>query len=226
MIVVVVSTIVSWSCKLDTQGLAIMGNVTGGFIPPKWPEFTPTRLGLMAPNAVVIVIVGFVESIIVAKLFASKNGYALSDNRELVAIGASNLFSSLFGAYPSFGSMARTTINDGAGAKTQMAGAITGIYAMFTTLFLLFLFYYLPMAILGSIVTFAAYKLIEWHDFIYFYKVRAWQDLIIALTCFAITFLIGVEFGVFFTLAISIGLVIKSVTRDVFVVLGYAPEVH
>jgi len=152
----------------------------------------------MAPSALVIVIVGFVESIIAGKLMAAKhkyffflsfstlyvyliNSYALSDNRELVAFGMANLIASFFGAYTAFGSMPRTRMNDSVGAKSQMAGFITSIYVLIAILALMPMFKFLPRATASAIVMFAAYSLMEVHDFIYFYKVTPGSAMFLLL---------------------------------------------
>jgi MFS superfamily sulfate permease-like transporter len=77
-------------------------------------------------EACLLSIIGFVESIAISKTYASAHNYQVSPNRELVALGFANFISSFFGAYPSFGSLARSKVNDVSGARTQLAGFMSG----------------------------------------------------------------------------------------------------
>ena len=84
-------------------------------------------------------------------------------------------------------------MSEGAGAKTQLTGFIASIIILFTILFMLPYFKYLPETTLAAIVLFAAYGLVEVEDLVYFYHLRAWSDMAITAACFFITLLAGVE---------------------------------
>src|SRR6185369_7456584 len=98
---------------------------------------------------------------VVTKTYATKHNYAVSPNRELVALGAANLIGSFFQCIPAYGGMARSSINDRAGARTQLAGLVSALFMLFCLFFLLPFFYYLPKAVLASIVCGAALTLLK-----------------------------------------------------------------
>jgi SulP family sulfate permease len=105
--------------------LAILGKVqviTGVEV---LPLPTVPKIKHLMLSSVLISVIGFVESFAVSKTYATKNDYVIYPNRELVAMGACNIISSLFGCYPAFGSLGRSSLNSTAGAKTQLAGFFT-----------------------------------------------------------------------------------------------------
>ena len=109
VIVVVVSEMLAWGLALD---MPIVGDVRGGFVPPAAPQLTMERVSHLITEAVIIVIIGYVEANIVAKEMANKHAYTVSGNRELVAFGVANLVACFFGAYPAFSSVPRTAVRE------------------------------------------------------------------------------------------------------------------
>lgn len=223
MLLVIVSELLAWGFQLDQHGLAILGDIQGGFVTPRVPLLTSARVSNLLLSAVVISIVGFVESIIVAKEQANKHGYAISDNRELVAFGMMNILSCFFGGYPAFASMSRTSVADASGARTQVYGFVTGIIVLFAILFMLPAFKYLPIATQAAIVLYAAFNLIELHDLLFLWRIRAYSDIVMFAIIFFVTLLISVEVGIFVSILVSVGLVMKETTKPMFAVLGVVP---
>jgi MFS superfamily sulfate permease-like transporter len=127
-----------------------------GFLKPQLPELSLKDIPAFSTAALVIAIIGIVESILCATTYADKHKYSISPNRELVALGKisnfrsnnslglANFIGSFFQIFPSFGSLARTALNDGAGSKTQLSGLFAAIVVLFSILFLLPHFAYLP----------------------------------------------------------------------------------
>ncbi|KAI8833909.1 hypothetical protein BC829DRAFT_422437 [Chytridium lagenaria] len=152
-------------------------------------------------SALLISVIGFVESIVVAKTYATKHNYAVSPNRELVALGVANTFGS--------------AVNDSTGARTQVAGFVTGIIIFVAIVALLPLFY-------SPAQSFAAVKLIELHDVEFILRLRAWKDLGLLLMTFLSTLLISIEVGTLISIGTSLLLVIKHTTKTRIVVLGRA----
>ncbi|KAG0379026.1 hypothetical protein BGX24_001948 [Mortierella sp. AD032] len=129
LLCVILYTVLTGLFRWDKDGLAILAPAdAGGFrLPsiPSAPEGVPVRS--LFGTAVLISIIGFVESIVITKQYATKHNYSVSPNRELVAMGVANVFGGLFQAIPAFGSLSRSKINDKAGARTQLAGFITAL---------------------------------------------------------------------------------------------------
>ncbi|KAI8840684.1 sulfate transporter family-domain-containing protein [Chytriomyces cf. hyalinus JEL632] len=224
LILVVSSTLLSAIFKWDeTLGVAVLKDVQGGFRAPQWPAtMTLAKLRYYVLSAILISVIGFVESIVIAKTYATKHNYSVSPNRELVALGVANIVGSLFGGWPAFGSLGRSAVNDAAGAKTQLAGLVTGGVVLVTMLYLLPLFYYLPKAVCSSIIVVAAMKLIEWHDIEFILRVRAWNDLGLLLLTFGTTMFVSIEVGTLISVGTSLLLVVKHTTKTRIAVLGRA----
>ncbi|KCV73239.1 hypothetical protein H696_00780 [Fonticula alba] len=220
LVLMLISELLVWSLDLHNQGLPVLGELEGGFRVPALPKLNSSNVSYATMSAVVITIVGFVESIISAKDMATKNSYPVYDNRELVAYGVGNIINSFFGGYPAFASMTRTTVADDVGVKSPMHGLIASIFVLFTILFLLPMFQWLPLSTLAAIVMYAAYSLLEWHDYFFMWRIRAYSDLAMAAATFLVTVLVSVEIGVFFSILLSIGLVMKEATKPVVRVLG------
>ncbi|KAJ3129918.1 Solute carrier 26 [Nowakowskiella sp. JEL0407] len=220
LVLVAASTLLCSVFRWDLDGVEVLKDVKGGFISPKFPKLNLNKIKSILLSAILISVLGFVESIAVAKTYASKNNHSVSPNRELVALGMSNVLGSIFGSWPAFGSLGRSAVNDSAGAKTQLSGFITGIAIVFTILFFLPYFYFLPKAVCSSIIVVAAFKLVEFEEVHFILQLRAWGDLGQLLMTFLTTLLISIEAGTLISVGMSLLLVIKHTTKTPIVVLG------
>jgi MFS superfamily sulfate permease-like transporter len=137
---------------LDKQGVAIVGTIPRGLPTPGWPSLKLVDyLGLL-PGACGVILVLFAEHISAAQKFAVKHHYDLDANQELIALGVSNFLAGLFGGFAGGGILSKTTVNEVAGARTQISGMVSLVLVLVTLLVLTPLFYYLPDATLGAIV--------------------------------------------------------------------------
>ncbi|CAG8661407.1 15592_t:CDS:2, partial [Dentiscutata heterogama] len=200
LICVIIFTILCAIFKWDEDGVLILGHIQGGGFPSFQIPTPPHKIHILDcfQTAVLISIVGFVESIVV------------------------NLICSFFQGFPAYGGMARSSINDRAGAKTQFSGLITCIFVLVCLFFLLPLFYYLPKSVLASIISFAALTLMhELPDDLHFmYKIRAWNDFGLLFLTFFITIFVSIEYGTLISVALSLVLVVKHTTYPRIAILG------
>lgn len=144
------ATLLSYSLGWQKHGVVILQQVQGGLLAPGMPPITPSSVSALLLPAILIAVIGFVESIVVAKTYAALNAYTISPNRELVALGVSNVLGSLCHSYPVFGSLSRSAV--ASGSKTQGAGAIVGVLVLLSTLFFMPLLYYTPRAVCACIM--------------------------------------------------------------------------
>ncbi|CAO3644766.1 unnamed protein product [Cunninghamella echinulata] len=231
LVVVIVSILLTDIFDWDQQGLSILGTIEGaGQIPlPSIPAFPANHhMKDLLVTAAMIAIIGFVESAVIAKTYSSKHNYSVSANRELVGLGVANMVSGLMQGIPAYGSVARSKINDRAGAKTQMANLITGIFALFAIFFLLPYFYYLPKAVLSSIIFVAVLSLLAElpEDLHFIFKVHAWRDLGLLLVTFLSTVIISLEFGTLLAVTLSLLLTIKETSYPRISILGRVKGNH
>ena len=137
---------------------------------------------------------GFVESIAIAKVFAQRNRYTISPNRELVALGVSTVAAGLSQSYPVSGSFSRTAVNAASGARTQMAGVISAAVVALTLVVLTPFFRPLPNAVLASVVIMAVAGLVDVREARRLWDVKR-SDFWLLTVAFAGTLLLGVELG-------------------------------
>lgn len=107
LLVVIASSLLTYFFDWEHKGLAILGNIDSKGIPlPSIPAFPESKhMKDMLVTAAMISIIGFVESVVIAKTYSSRHNYSVSANRELVALGVANIVSGLFQGIPAFGSV-------------------------------------------------------------------------------------------------------------------------
>lgn len=224
LLVVIISSLLTYYFDWEHKGLAILGNIDGKGIPlPSIPAFPQSKhMKDMIITAAMIAIIGFVESVVITKTYSSKHNYSVSANRELVALGVANIVSGLCQGIPAFGSVARSKINDKAGARTQMACLIAGVVAIFAIFFLLPFFYYLPKSVLSSIIFIAVLSLLGElpEDLHFIFKIGAWRDFGLLMVTFLATVLVSLEFGTLLAVTLSLLLTIKETSYPRISIMG------
>ncbi|KAI8904144.1 sulfate transporter family-domain-containing protein [Gorgonomyces haynaldii] len=221
LVVVIVTSLLTYLFRWDQQGLVILSHVKlGDTNTPVYPVPTLPKIKHFMLSAILTAIIGFVETLAVAKTYSSKFNYSISANRELVAMGTLNIVGSLFGCFPAFGSLSRSAINTAAGAKTQLSAFFTGIFVMITAIWLLPLFEYLPKAACSSIIVVAALRLIELEDLYFIIRLQAWGDLSLLLLTFLSTVFISIETGTLISVGTSLLLVVQHTTKTRIALLG------
>ena len=127
--------------------MALVGPVNGGLPTFQLPDLD--GVGRLLPAAAGMALMSFIESISAARAFAARTDPPVDADRELLALGAANLAGGLFQAYPAGGGTSQTAINDGAGARTQVAELVTAAMAVLTLTLLASLLADLAQPILG-----------------------------------------------------------------------------
>ncbi|KAI3635029.1 hypothetical protein MIR68_006595 [Amoeboaphelidium protococcarum] len=228
LILILVTSLITYSLHLHdiVSNVAILGDsaLQTGFKGSVWPKLTLNRVKALLTPAILISVLGFVEATVVSKQFAQKYHYTVSPNRELVAFGVMNIIGSLLNAFPAYASMARSHLADSAHAKTQLYSILGGLLVMLTILFILPVFYYVPLSVMGSIVCYAASGLLEFEDLVFWIKIGAWwPDIGMMILSALTTIFVGVEAGILGSIAVSLILVVKESTRVKMSVLVKVP---
>lgn len=182
LILVIISITLSASINFQGVGIKILGDFNNQLLAPSAPEITFERLVRMIPDALMITIVGFIESQTVTRTFGLKNDYFPESNRELFAlgslnfslyiVGAANIFGSFFACYPTFGSLPRSRILYNSGGQTVLAGGIAGVFVFILIMSLKTLLKFLPLSVLGAVVFMAAINLIEYSEIFYLLQMK------------------------------------------------------
>jgi SulP family sulfate permease len=223
LLVVMAATAVVAVFGLDHQGVSVVGRIPGRLPTLRLPTEGLGRFGEMFPTAAAITMLGFVESIAVAKVFAQRHRYVIRPNQELVALGVATVASGLSGSYPVSGSFSRTAVNAASGARTQMAGVISAGVVALTLVVLTPLFRPLPNAVLAAVVMAAVAGLVDLAEARRLWRVKR-SDFVLLVVAFASTLFLGVEWGLLVAVIASLGVIIRQTSRPHTAILGRLPE--
>lgn len=223
LVVVGLGTLVTYFFNLHESGVAIVGQVPEGLPSFQLTTFTWSDFEAILPTVLVISLVGYMESIAVAKAIANKHGYKVDPNQELIGLGVANIGGALFQAYPTTGGFSRTAVNDQAGSRTGMASIISAVIIALTVLFLTPLFYYLPKAVLGAIIIVAVAGLFDNHEMKHLWKTDK-KDLAMLMATFIATLALGIEEGIAIGVLLSLVMVIYNSTKPHSTELGRLGE--
>lgn len=223
LVVVGLGSIVTYAFGLNEHGVAIVGNIPEGLPSFELTNMSWTDFELLFPTILVISLVGYMESIAVAKAIANKHGYKVDPNQELIGLGVANIGGALFKSYPTTGGFSRTAVNDQAGSRTGMASIISAVIIALTVLFLTPLFYYLPSAVLAAIIMVAVAGLFDTFEMKHLWETDQ-KDLALLAITFIATLALGIEEGIAVGVLISLGLVIYSSTKPHSTELGRLGE--
>jgi SulP family sulfate permease len=206
--------------KLDQAGLGIVGNVPRGLPDFSIPDFDWKIAISLFPTALTLLFVGFMESIAVAELIASREKYKVVPNQEFIGLGMANIAASFFSGYPVTGGFSRTAVNYEAGTKTGLASFITAILVILTLLILTPLFYYLPNAVLAAIITVAVLGLIRIREAIHLFQIKKTDGFTLVLT-FILVLVLGIEKGIIAGVIFSLVLFIWRSSHPHMAELGF-----
>ncbi|SIQ29160.1 sulfate permease, SulP family [Maribacter ulvicola] len=220
LIIVVLGILAVYLFQLDVYGIKLVGEVSSGFPSFIMPTLEVQDLKLLAPIAIALALVGYLEAISIGKAIEDKTGEDTIDaNQELIAIGSSNIVGSFFQGYPVTASFSRSAISYEAGTKTNLSAIFSVILVVLTLLFLTPLFQYLPNAILASIIMVSVVKLIDIAYFKYLWLNRK-DEFVIMLITFVITLFVGITLGILIGVLCSLLLMVYRTSKPHFVEIG------
>jgi SulP family sulfate permease len=234
MLIVVAGTAASWFFGFGHLGVQIVGEIPSGLPVPAVPglaipglrdlggHISPSDIRALLPVAGAIALVGFMESIAVAKVYASRFRYDLDADQELRALGISNLAAALFQSFPVTGGFSRTAVNADAGAKTQVAALVSAGVIAVTLVFLTPLFHHLPKAILAAIIVVAVAGLVDVKGARELWRIDR-KDFALMLVTFVATIFLGIEEGILIGAGLSMAVVLEQITRPHIALLGRVP---
>ena len=223
LLAVVFGILAVWGLGMTEYGVKIVGEVPQGLPSLGIPSLGAGTIQQLLPVALAISLVSFMESIAVAKAIQAKHkNYKVEPNQELIALGLSNVGGAFLQSYPVTGGFSRTAVNDQAGAKTGMASIISGLLIVLTLLFLTPLFYYLPKAILASVIMVAVFGLIDVKEAVHLWRADR-SDFWMLIITFVATLTLGIEQGIGIGVILSLAMIIFRSTRPHMAELGKVP---
>ena len=214
---VFLSILITQIFKLNRFGISIQNKIQKGFPGIRGPIFN--EFSKVAPTVLTISFINFIETVAIASKIGEKHGYKIVPDQELLGSGMTNLLGSFVCAFPIAGSFSRSAVLSQAGAKTQVAGIITGVVIILTYLFLTPLFTYLPNVSLASIILISVVNLIDYKEAIHLLEIRFLDFLAFMISLFS-TFMIGVEGGMAIAISVSLFIVLWFSVKPPMCVLG------
>ncbi len=212
----------AWMFDLGAQGVKLVGAVPSGLPNFTMPGFPIALVQSLMLPALLISVVGFVESISVGQTLAAKRRQRTEPDQELIGLGVSNLAASVSGGFPVTGGFSRSVVNFDAGAETPAAGAFTAIGLASATLFLTPLLAYLPQATLAATIIVAVLSLVDFSIL-----KRSWNyatsDFAAVMATILLTLGVGVEAGIVAGVFLSILLHLYKSSRPHIAILGRVP---
>lgn len=207
---------------LGAAGVAVVGDVPQGLPPLSLPDADPALWMALLPSALLIALIGFVESVSVAQTLAAKRRQSISPDQELIGLGMANLAAGFSSGYPVTGGFARSVVNFDAGAQTPAAGAMTAIGIALASVFLTPLLFHLPVAVLAATIIVAVLSLADFGAL-----ARTWRysrsDFSALAATLAVTLSAGVEAGIMAGVAVSVLLHLWASSRPHVAVIGQVP---
>jgi SulP family sulfate permease len=201
-----------WYWNLDALDVDIVGEVPRGIPGLQIPAFPLQLVQQLWVPALLISIIGYVESISVGRTLGALRRERVNENQELISLGAANLASACSGAFPVTGGFSRSVVNFDAGAATQAASIYTAVFIALATLFLTPALYYLPSATLAATIIIAVLALADFSIFRKTWRF-AKSDFIAVSFTFLLTLALGVEVGVSTGVLVSLALHLHKTSR-------------
>ncbi len=219
---IAVTTLLAWWLDWQAQGVKLVGTVPQGLPPLTTPVWDWALWQELWVPALLISVVGFVESVSVGQTLAAKRRQRIEPDQELVALGASNLSAAFSGGFPVTGGFARSVVNFDAGAVTPAAGVFTAVGITLASLFLTPALYYLPQATLAATIVVAVLSLVDFGILKSTWRFSKIDFIAVATTLLA-TLLVGVESGLVMGVVVSLALFLFRASRPHIATVGLVP---
>lgn len=198
--------------QLTDYSVAIVGHIPSGLPSLVMPSINVALMKALLVPAILISIIGYVESISVGKTLAAKRSEKIDVDQEFIGLGLANIGSAFSGGFPVTGGFSRSVVNFDAGAITQLASVMAAVGIAIATVVLTPALYYLPKATLAATIIVAVVALIDFS----FVK-KSWHynrsDFYAVVATIIITLWLGVEMGVASGVGLSIVLILYRTSK-------------
>ncbi|MDX1436488.1 MAG: sulfate permease [Anaerolineales bacterium] len=221
---VVAAIAVTAILDLTARGVEVIGVLPQGFPLPSFPAVEIHDIPLLAATALGISLVAIGDTISTSAGFASRKGYEVDGDQELVGIGSANLLAGVFSGFPISTSGSRTAVAEQSGAKTQLTGVVAGLTVLAMLLFVPGLVRNMPQSALAAIVIAAAFTLFDRAELSRLWRIRK-SEFALGLVCILGVALVGVLEGIVIAVVVSILQFFERAWRPYSAVLGSPKEV-
>ncbi|XP_075130169.1 chloride anion exchanger-like [Leptodactylus fuscus] len=210
IILTIIGTGVSYAFDFQHRfGVNIVGTIQRGFQPPIAPSVAVFQASIA--NSISTGIVGFAVAFSVAQVYAVKHNYTIDGNQELIAFGLCNVVCGAFKGFVASTSLARSSVQESSGGKTQVAGILSGVIVLIVTLALGYLLEPLPKAVLAAIIIINLKGMLMKFNEIPVLLKRDKYDLVVWVVTFWASVILGLDLG----LAVGVGIELITVVLRV-----------
>jgi len=224
LIVVALAALVTWMAGLGDKGVALVGSVPSGLPVPQVPSIDSQDVAMLALPAVGVALVGYTDTVLTARAFASRGGGNIDPGRELLVLGLANVSAGLLRGFPVSSSGSRTALAEASSAKSQVYSLVAALTIVATLLFAGPLLETFPIPALGALVVYAALRLIDVPEFRRIASFRRSELLLAVATTIGVVAL-GVLYGVLVAVGLSVIDLLRRVARPHDGILGYVPGI-
>jgi SulP family sulfate permease len=213
LVAVTIAALIVFGGRLDqSHAVKIVGDIPSGLPGLTIPPLTLDAIRSLLPLAFVITLVGYMESISVAKALASRKRQTIDADRELLALGMADVGAAFTGGYPVTGGFSRSLVNDSAGVRTPLGSIFTALFVAISVLFLTPLFYYIPNSVLAAIIIVAVAPLVDFKT-----PLKLWHfsrsDALALLVTFVAVLATGIETGILLGVVASVVMLMSKMSR-------------
>lgn len=196
----------------DVVHIKTVGAIPASLPPFSMPDLSSETVKKLLPSALAITLLALTEAVSIARAIAVKSGQRIDGNQEFVGQGLSNIFGSLFSAYPASGSFNRSGLNFEAGAKTPLACIFAAVALILVILVIAPYAAYLPLAVMAAILFLVAYGLIDQKHIKAIFQTSK-QETAVLIATFLATLFIELEFAIFVGVILSLMLYLNRTSQ-------------
>lgn len=220
---VVATSLITWHWQLAASGVAVVGDIPSGLPALSFPWADASLWRALLIPALLISLVGFVESVSMGQMLAAKRRQRISPNQELIGLGAANLAAGITSGMPVTGGLSRTVINYDAGAQTPAAGAFAALGIALVTMSFTGWLYYLPIATLAATISVSILTLVDIPMLRQTWRYSRSDFAAMAVTIL-LTLVEGIEAGIIGGVTLSIALFLYRTSRPHSAIVGRVPD--
>ena len=202
---IIISAVLVKLFDMNVNTIGSLYTISSALPVPSVPEFSFETVKAIMPDAFTIAVLAAVESLLSCVVADGMTGSRHNSNTELIAQGAGNIASALFGGIPATGAIARTAANIKNGGRTPIAGMVHAVVLLLVLVVLMPYAALIPMPTIAAILFIVAYNMSEWREFVSIMKKAPKSDTLILL----VTFILTVVFDL--VVAIIVGIILATV---------------
>ena len=200
-LIAIVVTIIMVKCiGMDVKTIGDLYTISNKLPGLTVPHVNLTMIKQLFPDALTIAVLAGIESLLSCVVADGMVGTRHKPNMELVAQGAGNLASALFGGIPATGAIARTAANIKNGGRTPIAGMVHSVTLLLILVVLMPYAAWIPMPAIAAILFMVAYNMSGWREFVSLCKSSPKSDILVLVTTFVLTvvfdLVVAIEVGI------------------------------